>query len=76
MIDTVRNKVELIQGTKLNDNSYISFLPIIPVEKQMISSYVQFITLCTSRENTSYEYSISIDDKNAWFDAYFVSSKE
>jgi len=39
-------------------------------------SYVQFIPLYTSRENTSYEYSISIDDKNAWFDAYFVPSKE
>lgn len=76
-IDTVRNKIELIQGTKLNDDPYISILPAIPAEKQMTSSsYVQFIPLCTSKENTSYEYSILIDDKSAWFDVYFVPSKD
>jgi len=76
-IDIVRNKIELIQGTKLNDDPYISILPAIPTEKQIPStSYVQFIPICTSKKNTSYEYSISIDDKDVWFDVYFVPSKE
>ncbi|EIJ65537.1 hypothetical protein BD31_I1326 [Candidatus Nitrosopumilus salaria BD31] len=76
-IDSVRNKIELIQNIKINDDPYISILPAIPVEKQIVSSsYVQFIPLCTSKENTSYEYSILIDDKNAWFDVYFVPSKD
>jgi hypothetical protein len=76
-IDTLRNKIELIQGAKLNDDPYISILPNIHIEKQMNpTSYVQFIPLCTSKENTSYEYSISIDNNNALFDVYFVPSKE
>ena len=76
-IDILRNKIELIQGTELNDDPYVSILPEIPIEKRITStSYVQFIPICTSKEITSYEYSISIDDKNAWFDVYFVPSKE
>ena len=30
----------------------------------------------TDKKITSYEYSISIDDKNSWFDVYFVDSKK
>ncbi len=75
-IDIIRNKIELVQGTQLNDDPYISIFPEIAMEKQMASSsYAQFIPICTSKENTSYEYSISINDKNSWFDVYFVPSK-
>ncbi len=29
-----------------------------------------------ARESTSYEYSVSLNDRNITFDAYFVSSKD
>ena len=76
-IDTLRNKVELAQGTQLNDDPYVSIVPNIELGKQITTpSYVQFIPICTTKEDTSYEYSISINDKNSWFDVYFVHSKE
>lgn len=76
-IDLVRNKIEFAQGNQLNDDPYISILPNVPLNHQTEStSYAQFIPLCTSQQSTSYEYSISINDKNIWFDVYFVPSKE
>jgi len=76
-IDIVRNNIELAQGNQLNDDPYISILPNISLENQTEStSYAQFIPLCTSHETTSYEYSISLNDKNIWFHVYFVPSKE
>jgi hypothetical protein len=76
-IDTIRSKIELAQGTQLNDDPYISVFPDIAIGKQIATThYVQFIPICTAKENTSYEYSISINDKNAWFHVYFVHSKD
>ena len=76
-IDTLRNKVELAQGTQLNDDPYVSIVPNIELGKQIATtSYVQFIPICTAKEDTSYEYSISINDQNSWFDVYFVHSQE
>jgi len=38
--------------------------------------YVQFIPVCTSRESTSYEYAISLNERNTAFDVYFVPSRD
>jgi hypothetical protein len=38
-------------------------------------SFSQFIPICTSKENTSYDYSVKINSNNVGFDVYFVSSK-
>ena len=52
-------------------------MPNIELGKQIATtSYAQFIPICTTKENTSYEYSISINDQNSWFDVYFVHSQE
>ena len=76
-IDTIRSKIELAQGTQLNDDPYVSVFPDVTIGKQIATThYAQFIPICTSKENTSYEYSISINDKNAWFHVYFVYSEE
>ena len=76
-IDIVRSKIELAQGTQLNDDPYISVFPNVEVEKQIATThYAQFIPICTSKETTSYEYSVSINDKNAWFHVYFVHSED
>ena len=76
-IDTVRNQIELIQGNELNDDPYISLFPNIKSENSVASEfYAQFIPICTDKNTTSYEYSISIDDETSWMDVYFVDSKK
>ena len=75
-IDTARNQIELIQGSELNDDTYVSTFPNIKSTNVVESNfYVQFIPICSDKTITSYEYSISIDDRNSWFDVYFVDSK-
>jgi len=83
-IDIFRNKIELIQGTQLNDDPYVSLFPNISnikydLEKQKEfanQGYVQFIPICTNNETTSYDYAVSLNDENIAFDVYFVPSME
>ena len=82
-IDSVRNNIELIQGTQLNNDPYVSIYPNIPNEKYnsekqkeiVKRGYAQFIPICTSKNLTSYEFAVSINDKNTAFDVYFIPSK-
>ena len=75
-IDSVRNQIELIQGTELHSDTYVSiFRNIKSVDSTESNFYAQFIPICTDKQITSYEYSVSIDDENSWFDVYFVDSK-
>jgi len=84
IIDSIRSKIDLIQGTKLNDDPYVLVYPNslnfnYDTKKQIEyakQGYVQFIPICTGNETTSYEYSISLNDKNVGFDVYFVPSEE
>jgi len=84
IIDSLRSKIDLIKGTKLNDDPYVTIVPNnlnfnYDAEKQKEyakQGFVQFIPICTSNETTSYEYSVSLNDKNIGFDVYFVPSEE
>ena len=76
-IDSVRTQIELIQGSELNSDTYVSIIPNVKTVNSVESNYyVQFIPICSDKKITSYEYSISIDDRNTWFDVYFVDSKK
>ena len=76
-IDSVRTQIELIQGSELNNDPYVSIFPNIKSMNSTASEfYVQFIPMCTDKKTTSYEYSISIDDETSGFDVYFVDSKK
>ena len=75
VIDSLRNQIELIQGSQLNSDTYVSILPNIKSINSADSNYyAQFIPICSDEKITSYGYSISIDDQNSWFDVYFVDS--
>ena len=82
-IDSVRNSIELIQGTELNNDPYVSIYPNIQNEKYtsekqkeiIKQGYAQFIPICTSKDLTSYEFAVSINDKNTAFDVYFIPSE-
>ncbi|HSB83519.1 MAG TPA: hypothetical protein VLD64_03430 [Nitrosarchaeum sp.] len=82
-VDSVRNRIEVLQGTQLNNDPYVSIYPNIPNDKYNLEKqqelvkqgYVQFIPICTSKNSTSYEFAVSINDKNTAFDVYFVPSE-
>lgn len=79
VVDTLRNKIALAQGTQLYDDPYISVFPTIKHADAVntTSSYAQFIPICTLHDDdTSYEYSVSTNDPNSWFDVYFVPSSK
>jgi hypothetical protein len=76
-VDVVRNQIELLQGNELNNDPYVPvFSNIKSKNLDTPKFYAQFIPICTDKDVTSYEYSISIDDKNSWFNVYFVNSKK
>jgi len=76
-IDSVRTQIELIQGSELNNDPSVSIFPNIKSMNLTTSQfYVQFIPICTDKNITSYEYSISIDDKSSSIDVYFVDLKK
>ena len=82
VIDSVRHKIEYVQGTQLSTNQDITIYPDITnnnydESQQQIKikeGYVQFIPICTSKDITSYDYSIRTDNNDIGFDVYFVSS--
>jgi len=83
-VDTVRHEIEYVQGKQLSTNPDISVYPDIENKnydnsKQQLkikNGYVQFIPICTSNDSTSYDYSISTDNKDIGFDVYFVKSQQ
>jgi len=81
-VDTIRHEIEYVQGKQLSINPDISVYPNIEnknydnseQQSKIKNGYVQFFPICTSKEITSYDYSIKTDNKNLGFDVYFVSS--
>lgn len=83
-IDSLRNKIEVIQGYELNDDPYVSKFPnesnmnydLAQHKDSLKNGYVQFIPICTLLQTTSYDYAVSLNDKNIAFDVYFVPSEK
>ena len=81
-VDTVRHEIEFFQGKQLSSDPEISKYPNIEnksydANKQELiikDGFSQFIPICTSQENTSYNFSIKTDSDTIGFDVYFVSS--
>lgn len=81
-VDTIRHEIEYVQGKQLSINPDISVYPNIEnqnydnseQQSKIKNGYTQFFPICTSKEITSYDYSIKTDNKDLGFDVYFVSS--
>ena len=81
-VDTVRHEIEYVQGKQLSADPSVSVYPNIEnknydnSEQQLKTKngYAQFFPICTSKDNTSYDYSVKTDNKDLGFDVYFVSS--
>ena len=71
-LDFIGNQLELFGGNKPVPNiAYSDELQ----ERKLQNGFAQFIPICTSKESTSYEYTISINDDSIGFDAFFVPSQ-
>ncbi len=81
-VDTVRHEIEYIQGQQLSSDPSVSVYPDIDnknydnseQQSKIKNGYVQFFPICTSKDTTSYDYSVKTDNKELGFDVYFVSS--
>ena len=81
--DTVRHYIEYATGVQQNPDPNINLYTLQTSrqetsQQQMLlkSGYSQFIPICTSKEKTSFDYSVKINDSKVGFDVYFVDSKE
>lgn len=80
--DTVRHEIEYAQGKQLSTNSDVSIYPNVDnknydnfeQQSKIKTGYVQFFPICTSKDMTSYDYSVKTDNKELGFDVYFVPS--
>ena len=80
--DAIHHGVERVLGSQLSANPDISVYPNIdnanydnPAQQSKIKNgYAQFFPACTSRDYTSYDYSIRTDNRDVGFDVYFVPS--
>lgn len=79
--DVVRHQIEYLTGRQKNPDPNITlYTPIKSKqtdkeqEDLIKTGYSQFIPICTSKNTTSFDYSVKINDDSIGFDVYFVSS--
>lgn len=82
--DVLRSYIDYVGGRQLNLDPYTPHLPDIPnttYSDQLQASliphgYAHFIPVCNNGDAASFQYSISINDPDVAFDAYFVPSSQ
>lgn len=83
-VDSVRAQFNYLLGLQVNSDPYIIVYPKIINEEYNISEqktklesgYSHFIPICTTKDITSYDFSVKINDEKLGFDVYFVQSIE
>ncbi len=81
-IDTLRSLFDYFNGIQLNSDPYVvvysplsnNEYELSEQETKLKSGYSQFIPICTSKDISSYDYSVKMNDEHIGFDVYFVSS--
>lgn len=81
-IDTLRSMFDYFNGIQLNSDPYVvvysplsnNEYELSEQETKLKSGYSQFIPICTSKDITSYDYSVKMNDERIGFDVYFVPS--
>ena len=81
-VDSVRAQINHLNGMQINSDPYSVVYPNINNEEynkseqeiKLESGYSNFIPICTTKDITSYDYSVKINDEKLGFDVYFVPS--
>ena len=66
----VNNLEQHNQNKQISNKAYSDELQ----QLKLRDGFAQFIPICTSKNSTSYDYRVSINDDTVGFDVYFVSS--
>ncbi|MGQ0605658.1 MAG: hypothetical protein ACT4OD_01720 [Candidatus Nitrosotenuis sp.] len=81
--DVIRHQIEYASGLQKSPDPNITLYNSVPSKQdqakhefQILSGYSQFVPICTSKDITSFDYSIKINDEAVGFDVYFISSTE
>ena len=79
--DILSSKLDFATGKQLDSDHSSALFSLIPStanrdKTNPVSTYSQFIPICTSHNSTSFEFGVRIDDKEKGFDVYFVNSKD
>jgi hypothetical protein len=79
--DVVRHQIEYLEGKQKNPDPNITMYTSIKSKQDgsehegaLKTGYSQFIPTCTSKNVTSFDYSVKINDDSIGFDVYFVPS--
>ncbi|MFI5416955.1 MAG: hypothetical protein ACHQW9_02760 [Nitrososphaerales archaeon] len=79
--DVIRHQIEYVAGKqKSPDPNITMYSPIKSKqgdkehEDKLKTGFSQFIPICTSKNATSFDYSVRINDDSVGFDVYFVPS--
>lgn len=78
--DMFASYLDYMVGKQKESNNFTTFSKIQNMdlknseEVDSNNTYSQFIPICTSKENTSFDYGVRVDDKELSFDVYFVPS--
>ena len=81
-VDSVRAQFNHLNGLQVNSDPYsVVYSNIINEEYnkseqeiKLESGYSNFIPICTTKDITSYDFSVKINDEKLGFDVYFVPS--
>lgn len=80
--DVIRHQIEYLAGKQKSPDPNITlYTPVSGKQDDgehdaaLKSGYSQFIPVCTSKNSTSFDYSVKINDSSVGFDVYFVPSE-
>ncbi len=79
--DVIRHQIEYFAGKQKSQDPNITLYTSVKNnydddkhEEELKTGYSQFIPICTSKNITSFDYSVRINDSSVGFDVYFVPS--
>lgn len=79
--DVIRHQIEYIAGKQKDPDPNITLYTSVKGKQDdkehnasLKTGYSQFIPICTSKNTTSFDYSVKINDDSIGFDVYFVPS--
>lgn len=79
--DVIRHQIEYLAGKQKSPDPNITlYVPVkskqddLKHEDELKTGFSQFIPICTSKDISSFDYSVRINDDSVGFDVYFVPS--
>ena len=69
-LDFLGNQLEQLKAKSIPNSAYSDVLQ----KQKLKTGFAQFVPICMSNQNATYEYTVEINDNSIGFDVYFVPS--